>query len=171
MDLLKCLLYFALTGAAGFLLGRLLPKRFFCAESFPFRMARWEKEGAVYNRLAVRRWKEKLPDMSAILPKLMPSKKLPREMTAPQLERMVQETCVAEWIHGLLCLTGFGCVFIRKGIWGWIVSAVYMLCNIPFIIVQRYNRPKLVRILQRLREKESIHEKCDYFELQHGAGT
>ncbi len=158
MMLVRCLLYFALIGASGFLLGRLLPKRLFRAERFPFRLFRWEREGKIYNRVGVRRWKEKVPDMSAILPWVMPSKKLPANATAAQMERMIQETCVAEWIHGLLCILGFGCVFIWRGVWGWVVSLLYLLGNLPDIIIQRYNRPKLMRIYEREKAKERAYE-------------
>ena len=171
INLTKCLLYFALIGVTGFILGRVLPKSMFSGDRFPFRLFPWEKQGTVYNLLGVRKWKEKVPDMSVILPKRMPSKRLPKDATSSQIELMVQETCVAEWIHGLLCIAGFGCVFIWRSVWGWAVSILYFLGNIPFIIIQRYNRPKLTRILQRLRAKESVHEKCDYFELQHGTGA
>lgn len=170
--LIKCILYLALIGAASFLLGRALPKSLFKGDRFPFRQFGWEKQGSVYERLGVRKWKEKLPDMSVILPKLMPSKRLPKDATSAQLTLMVRETCVAEWIHGLLCIAGFGCVFIWKGVWGWVVSLVYALVgNIPFIIIQRYNRPKLTRILQKIQARERTHEECDHFELQHGTGA
>lgn len=172
IGLIKCILYFALIGVVGFLMGRILPKSLFVGDRFPFRLFRWEKQGTVYELLGVRKWKEKLPDMSAILPKLMPSKRLPKDATSAQLERMVQETCVAEWTHGLLCVAGFGCVLIWKGVWGWVVSIVYaLLGNFPFIIIQRYNRPKLMRILQKVQARERVHEECDYFELQHGTGA
>ena len=110
VELLKCVLYFALIGVSGFLLGRLLPKGLFKWDRPPFRLLQWERQGAVYVSLGIRRWKERLPDMSVILPKLMPSKKMPKAATSSQLELMIQETCVAEWIHGLLCIAGFGCV-------------------------------------------------------------
>lgn len=156
MRLVRCLAYLAMIGASGFLLGRLMPKRLFRAGRFPFRLYAWEQEGKIYNRIGIRRWKEKVPDMSAILPWVMPSKKLPQNPTAEHVERMVQETCVAEWIHGLLCILGFGCVFIWKGFWGWAVSVLYLLGNLPDILIQRYNRPKLVRILEREKAKESL---------------
>lgn len=171
IHILRCLIYLALIGASCFVLGRLLPKGMFKADRPPFRLYSWERQGAFYDRLGIRRWKEKLPDMSAILPRLMPPKKLPREMSAPVLERMIQETCVAEWIHGLLCILGFGCVLIWKGVWGWVVSLLYFLGNLPYILIQRYNRPKLIRILQKVQAREKVYEKCDHFELQHGTGT
>ena len=168
---IRCVIFFALIGASGFLLGRVLPKGIFHGDRFPFMCFKWERQGAVYNLLGVKKWKEKVPDMSRILPKVMPSKRLPRSFTAGQVELMVQETCVAEMTHTLLAVVGVGCVFLWKGFWGWAASVVYMLCNIPDIIIQRYNRPKLMRILQRAREKESVHEKCDHLELQHGTGA
>lgn len=168
--LLYCLVYFALIGASCFVLGRIIPKSF-SPERFPFRLFGWEKQGTVYNLLCVRRWKEKLPDMSAILPRVMPSKQLPKRATAADLELMIQETCVAELVHGILCVLGFGCVLIWKGVCGWVVSIVYLLANIPYIIIQRYNRPKLMRILKNLQAKERVHEKCDYIELRNGTGA
>lgn len=171
MSLIRCLIYLALIGAAGFILGRLLPKRLFRADRPPFKLLGWEQGGRIYEKVGVKAWKDKVPDMSAILPKLMPSKKLPKEMTPAVLERMIQETCVAEWIHGLLALLGFGCVFLWKGVWGWIASVLYLLGNLPDIIIQRYNRPKLLRIYERARARESANETRDHFELQHGTGA
>lgn len=152
--LLKCLVYLAVVSVALFLLGRVLPKSWFHGEGFPFRPFRFEKEGRVYHTLGIRKWKEGFPDMSVILPFLMPSKKLPKNLTAAHVELMIQETCVAEWAHGLLCLLGFGCVFLWNTAGGWLFAALYALGNIPYIIIQRYNRPKLMRLLRRLVAKE-----------------
>lgn len=168
---IKCVLYFALIGVSGFLLGRVLPKDMFHWDRFPFRLYKWEKQGSVYNALGIRKWKEKVPDMSTILPKLMPSKKLPKAANSQELTLMIEETCVAEFIHGLLCVLGFGCVFLWKGVWGWVAAVLYFLGNVPDILIQRYNRPKLTRILQKIQARESSHEKCDHFELQHGTGA
>lgn len=153
-ELLKCLIYLVAVSIALFLLGRVLPKRWFHGERFPFRTFRFEKEGRIYHALGVRKWKDGFPDMSVILPFLMPSKKLPKNLTAAHVELMIQETCVAEWVHGLLCLLGFGCVFFWNTVGGWLLAALYALSNIPYIIIQRYNRPKLMRLLRRLVAKE-----------------
>lgn len=48
---------------------------------------------------------------------------------------------MAEMIHVLLSLTGLGCLVIWQGIGGVLVTAVYILLgNLPFILIQRYNR-------------------------------
>ena len=54
---------------------------------------------------------------------------------------------MAEFIHVLLSILGFGAVFIWPGVWGWVIAIVYFLGgNLPFIIIQRYNRPRLQRL-------------------------
>lgn len=171
MPFIKCVLYLAAIGVGGFLLGRVLPKGMFNAERFPYRPFGWERQGAVYDALGVRRWKERVPDMSAILPKLMPSKHMPANASSGDLLLMIRETCVAEFIHGLLCAAGFGCAAIWRG-WGWALSVLYALVgNVPYIVIQRYNRPKLTRILRRVQARENVHEKCDDTELRHGTGA
>lgn len=154
-DFLKCTLYLAAIGVALFLFGRILPKKIFKHDSILFCSFRFEKGGHIYDALHIRKWKDGFPDMSVLLPALIPSKKLPKVLTTAQIESMIQETCVAEWIHELLCLFGFGCVFLWKGIGGWLVSTLYALGNLPYIIIQRYNRPKFVRLLKKLQAKEA----------------
>lgn len=175
---LKCILFLAATGFGLFLVGRVVPKDRFQADRFPFRLFPFEQDGRIYDALHIKKWKEGFPDMSVILPALIPSKRLPKVLTAAQITSMIQETCIAEWTHDLLCLAGFGCVFLWKGIGGWLVSLLYAAGNLPYIIIQRYNRPKFVRLLKRLqakeagrtnRKQENIREKGTSIELQYGA--
>ncbi|MEY8495037.1 glycosyl-4,4'-diaponeurosporenoate acyltransferase [Lachnospiraceae bacterium 29-91] len=155
MGFFLCLIYLALIGIISFLTGRVLSEVRFSFEEFPFRSLPVESGGKIYQRIKVHRWKESFPDMSRIFPFLMPSKRLPKAVTTTQIERMIQETCIAELVHGLLGVLGFGCILIWKSIGGWIISALYMFGNLPYIIIQRYNRPKLVSILHRMRKRES----------------
>lgn len=153
--LLSCFLYLAALGLCFFALGRALPKRWFRYDRFPYRTRAWERGGDWYLWTGVRRWKEIVPDMSKILPGLMPSKRLPGTFTPALLERMLQETCVAECVHIALGALGFGCVFLWPGTWGWAVSAAYcVLGNAVFVVIQRYNRPKLARLFRRMRQAD-----------------
>lgn len=154
--LLNCLLYLAAVSLASFFLGRILPKGWFRSDKFPFRPFHFEQEGRIYQHLGIRKWKDGFPDMSILLPFLMPSKKLPKKLTTAHVELMIQETCVAEWTHGMLCLLGLGCVFLWPAAGGWLLAAIYALGNFPYIVIQRYNRPKLMRLLRRLTAKEIL---------------
>lgn len=178
--LLKCICYLVLTGILSFFVGRILPAQWFSYDSFPYRMWKWEKDGSLYRLVGVRKWKEKFPDMSKIFPGLMPSKKLPKNMDVSCVERMIQETCIAELIHSLLCFAGFACIFLWKGTGGACIFVLYVLGNLPYCVIQRYNRPKLVKILENLKRKElceertkqeGAYEECSDFKLQHRAGA
>jgi len=176
----KCLLYLVAIGAGLFLAGRLLPKRFPYLR-FPYMPFAFEKNGEFYNRIRIRKWQNKLPDMSRLCPDLMPAKKLPKRLNSANIELMLQETCMAELTHFILCFLGLGCTFLWKGFGGKLLTALYFLGNLPFILIQRYNRPRLVRLLERQLLKESAYEKCakeikineegTYIKLQYRAGA
>ena len=147
MELIQCMEYYGILGVVSFLAGRLLPKSWFSGEKFPFRSFPFERDGAIYNRIGIRKWQKRVPDMSRLLPKLMPEKKLGQ---SNDLTRMVQETCVAELIHVALCFAGLYTMKLWKGFWGAVLTAVYILLgNVPFILIQRYNRPRLLRLMKR----------------------
>ncbi len=70
------------------------------------------------------------------------------------LKRLLYETCVAEFIHWLLIIFGFYCKIIWKGNGGTVISIIWMLGNLPFIIIQRYNRPKIMKTYKKMSEIE-----------------
>lgn len=151
MKFLHCALYLAITGIIAFLVGRIVPKSWFQEDRFPYRS--YPVEQKLYRALRVKKWQSKVPDMSRIFPFLMPAKKLTAD-TFADLPRMIQETCVAEMIHFLLSLTGLACLVIWPGAGSIILTMVYILLgNLPFIIIQRYNRPRLQKLLAMQRRK------------------
>ena len=159
MKFLHCALYLAITGIIAFLVGRIVPKSWFQEDRFPYRS--YPGEQKLYRALRVKKWQSKVPDMSRIFPALMPAKKLTAD-TFANLQGMIQETCVAEMIHSLLLLTGLACLAIWPGAGGIILTLVYILLgNLPFIMIQRYNRPRLQKLLAMQRRKnERKFEPC-----------
>ena len=140
-----CLLYMTALGVLFFVIGRLLPKCWFHAERFPWRCVPSEQK--LWKWLHVKQWQAKAPDMSRVFRKILPAKKLTRE-NFDDLPRMIQETCVAEWTHFVLSLLGLALLKIWPGIGGVCMTALYILLgNLPFIIIQRYNRPRLQKLL------------------------
>lgn len=93
--------------------------------------------------------------MSRILPSTMPPKRVSINDGVPALELLLKETCIAEITHELLCFFGFACTLIWRGLGGFCVSVIYMLGNLPYIIIQRYNRPKLRKLLRQIRAREA----------------
>ena len=140
MGFLRCCIYYGILAVVSFFIGRLLPKSWFHGDKFPYRCASWEAK--LFRFLRVHEWQDKVPDMSKIVPKLIPAKKLEGDFRA-QLPRMIEETCVAELIHALLSVTGLGFLWLWPGGWGIALTVVYILLgNVSFIIIQRYNRPR-----------------------------
>ena len=89
----------------------------------------------------------------------------PAAVTASQVELLVQETCVAEVVHTASILLGLGALWLWPG-WGGVVLWLiwFLLANLPFILIQRYNRPRLMRLhalLQRREQRKGAHEHSD----------
>ncbi len=144
-----CVWLLVCNGILGFLLGRFLPKEWLQPDRFPFAGYAWEQGGRAYEKLGIRRWQNRLPDMSKLFPKLMPPKDLQGDYGA-RLPVMIRETCVAELMHGVHALAGLHCLQLWPGAGGLVMALLNaLLFNLPFILIQRFNRPRL----QRLAEK------------------
>ena len=153
MKLLYCVIYYIVLGVFSFLLGRILPKGWFNSRAFPYKPL--DFEAGLYKKLRGKQWQNTLPDMSRILPDMV-KKELPGSgaVTADQAAALVQETCRAELVHGASCLLGLAFLWLWPGWGGAIVLAVWvLLANLPFILIQRYNRPRLMRLAALLRKR------------------
>lgn len=159
MRLAMSLIYIAAIGILAHFIGEALPRRWFCADRAPFKPFKWEKDGRIYLKLGVHRWKDKLPDMSRVLPDMV-RKSISLTDGSAAAERVTRETCVAETVHWALLLLSGGIRLIYPTLLGWIITIVYALSHIPFIIIQRYNRPTLNQLAKRLRQREERKRKC-----------
>lgn len=90
-------------------MGQALPRRWFDPHRAPYRCRDWEKGGRVYNKLHIRRWKDRLPDMSRLMPDMVKKK-----LAAADPMSLVQETCVAECVHCWLVALSVGMLFCGK---------------------------------------------------------
>lgn len=136
-------------GALSFFLGEKLPRRWFRADAFPFRCYAWEQNGAIYEKISVRRWKSFFPDMSRIVRSTY-TKKLGSMRDTAHVRRLIEETCSAEAVHWALVLLSV--LFpLLMGPSGWIAMALYnVVGNLPPIIIQRYNRPRVMLLLEKM---------------------
>lgn len=150
MAFLYCLIYLASIGIMSFVVGRLISKHRFDHTKRVFCV--FEREMRFYERIKIKNWQNKLPDMSRILPGAMPAKSMKCDYRN-DITAMINETCVAGVIHFALCILGFGCAFIWRGIAGIIASVLYCIGNIPFIMIQRYNRPRLIRLAKAMEDR------------------
>jgi glycosyl-4,4'-diaponeurosporenoate acyltransferase len=124
-----------------------LPERRFAVDGPVTRIRSWEREGRLWERFAVRSWKDRLPEMGAIFGEV--SK---RRLPAPGrsgLDRLATESRRAEAVHWVAPLPLL--VFpLWNPAWVTAVMAVYAVAaNAPCIVVQRDNRARVLRIRAR----------------------
>ena len=152
MSLLYAALYVAALGILSHFVGQALPRAHFDPQKFPYRSADWENGGKVYEKLGIKHWKDRLPDMSKIMPDMV--KKKMSAVKSQGMDVLIAETCVAECVHWWLMLLSLGIFFFWRGAWAVVFWLVYnLLGNLPFIIIQRYNRPRLVLLEQRRKRR------------------
>jgi len=171
MQILYSIVYILCLCVGVFVFGRIYPREWLRIDRFPFRCYGIEDEGRIYNRIGIMRWKTKLPDISVIItrfiPDFMPRKRLDG---SEKLSVLIEETCIAEMTHALAAVLGFGCVYICDGIGGWIISWLFLLANLPFIIMQRFNRPRLMKAEEMLKRR-GVTESRDADECASRVGT
>lgn len=173
MGFWNCVAYLAVIGLLSFFAGRMLPKGLFTGTYFPFKGYPFERDGRIYERLYIKRWQNKVPDMSRIFPKLIPRKQL-RGTDPAYLTEMIQEACIAELIHLLLCIAGLRCIWLWPGIGGKGIAALNILGNMVFVVIQRYNRPRFINLRNNVEKKFKQKENCYACadpQLQYGRGT
>ena len=159
MGFWKCVAYLCTTGTVGFFAGRIVPKKWLKPEQGIFRCRKFEKGGSIYEKLGIRKWHKRLPDMSRILPFMMPRKNLSGDYKE-RLPEMIEETCVAELVHIAVSVAGLNCLKLWPGCGGVAIVIIHtLLLNLPFILIQRYNRPRLIRLQEKL-QKASERRYC-----------
>ena len=110
-------------------------------QSWWFRPRKWET--GLYHKLGVRKWKRHLPTFD-------PNQFSTEHYTLPQI---AQNMCQAELVHVVIVIFSFvPLAFVPLfGVFPVFLatSMASALLDCVFIIAQRYNRPRLVRIINK----------------------
>lgn len=157
MELLFSIIYTGMTGLISFYVGTFLPRTIFNEEKFPYKSFEFERHGKIYDKLNIRKWKGEIIDMSKIMKIILP-KQISVSATAKDIYSLVKETCVAEAVHWVLCIISVGNVWIWKSVEGILVWILCIIGNLPFIFVQRYNRPHLMDICEKMARREKLRK-------------
>ena len=111
------------------------------------RLRPFERGGRAYERiLRIKAWKDTLPEAGSLFRGGFSKRRVARHDRA-YLEQFLAETRRAERVHW--AIAALGPVFFAWNPW-WLASAMvgYAIgANVPCILVQRYNRARLVRLL------------------------
>lgn len=128
-----------------------MPDRVFSYKAFPYKSRKWEHGGEIYKRIfKVNRWKKFLPDGGSIV-KNGYGKKYMLDFSQENLERFLTESCRSEAAHFLAILPFWIFGFFAPGYVVLIMLVYSLAVNLPCIIVQRYNRPRIINTLKMVR--------------------
>jgi glycosyl-4,4'-diaponeurosporenoate acyltransferase len=113
----------------------------------------FEKEGDIYEVLfRVSRWKHLLPDGGMVWKKRGYGKKKLTNFSDENLNRFLVESARGELSHWLAIFPFWFFWFFTPPAVPWIMLAYALFVNIPCILVQRYNRPRVRHLLLRRAE-------------------
>ena len=130
-----------------------LPVRWFSPGKRFFRVSDCEMN--FYRRIALPKWKDKLPQFNADFDK----RHLKKELSPAYVDRFLYVTCRAEMIHLAIPVLGYLSLFSvffferpKEELPLFAAIATFIgLCNLPFAMIQRYNRYRLLRLRRRMQ--------------------
>lgn len=154
-ETLRFVIPVAVIGILAHVIGEALPRRWFDASRFPYRAYAFERNGRFYEALGIRKWKNVLPDKSRIAPGTYRKaiRGSAQQHSAAHMERLLQETCVAECVHWALLVISPVLLFTMESPAAHVMTPLYGLSNLPYIMIQRYNRPRLAVLSARMQRK------------------
>lgn len=133
---------------------RLLPKSVFNPHRRRFRT--FSVEANIYKRLGVKGWKAFVPDLGKLSG--LEKNKITQPNNPEYLEKFLIENCIAECLHFWSFISGSLIFFFLPGKYaisiGLIIFYTNAILHILPIFIQRYVRPKMLKIYDRLVEKQ-----------------
>ena len=152
-------------GALAATLTRAFPPRFFDPLSKRYQVPKWERRFLV--RIGIRSWKDKIPEVGALLGYLS-KKKIENRQDNEYLHYFMTETCYAEVMHLVCCFVGFlilipGFFVDHRYLFFFAipVSIINAILHLLPVLVQRYVRPFLLhayRHNEQKKKREAAHE-------------
>lgn len=137
--------FHALTGYAAHRLG----DERLSHDGWLLRQRSFENGGRWYrDRLRIHRWKDRLPEAGALFAGGMSKRELPA-FDAAGLELFARETRRAELAHWWALLCGPLFALWNPPLATALLIAYGVLVNLPFVLIQRYNRFRIEALLAR----------------------
>jgi glycosyl-4,4'-diaponeurosporenoate acyltransferase len=143
-----------LHAATGYAAHRLGPARL-ARDGWLLRPRRFESGGRWYrHRLGIHRWKDRLPEAGALFAGGVSKRQLPAYDVAG-LELFVRETRRAELGHWWAMACGPVFVLWNPPLASALLIGYGVLVNLPFVLIQRYNRFRTELLLERLARRRT----------------
>ncbi len=131
-----------------------IPLNWLKPERWFFQTFAWEKGGVIYDKIfSVRSWKKIIPNGSALYKGAFSIKHLPTS-DINYLHRWLKESVRSEICHWLMIIPGLFFFLWNSVSAGWINVLYAILNNLVPIILQRYNRPRMRKLLAQLERRQ-----------------
>jgi glycosyl-4,4'-diaponeurosporenoate acyltransferase len=126
----------------------------FVSDRWWSRLRPFEGDAEWYQRaLRIKAWKDVMPEAGGFFPGGFVKRYVCRDRG--HLERFVIETRRAEWVHWIIFLL-WPVFALWNPPWAVMVMLIYATAaNLPCIVIQRYNRARLLRVLPLSRPARS----------------
>jgi glycosyl-4,4'-diaponeurosporenoate acyltransferase len=113
------------------------------------RPRRFETGGRWYRRwLRIHRWKDRVPEAGGLFRGGLSKRQLPA-FDAPGLQLFARETRRAELAHWWAMFCGLLFVLWNPPLAAALLIGYGVVANLPFIVIQRYNRFRIQALLER----------------------
>ena len=123
----------------------------FDANKARYRPRKWERDGKWYvDHLKINQWKDLLPQY---VRKDGFSKDHLDDVSLEYIDEFILETCRGEWNHIANCLFAVILFLTNTFLMAVILTVLLFLGNLPFAIIQRYNRFRLQKLKRTLVKK------------------
>lgn len=129
-----------------------------------------KSEIKLYNKLKIKSWKEKVPEMGWTGG--FPKNEI-KSLETDYLHKFLQENCFAGFMHTAVGILGFTALFFlstQDYFFAFPILIMNLILNLLPCFIQRYNRVRLIRIYESRLEKEKACNvnKILTKELQNG---
>lgn len=119
----------------------------------------WEKSGEIYDKLfKVRSWKKYIPCGSKLYPDTFSLQNLV-SADFEYLTLWLKESCRAEFCHWMMMVPGFFFFLWNSVSGGWFMVFYAVSNNLIPIILQRFNRPRIRRLIQYVQKNSTVSMK------------
>lgn len=135
-----------------------LPDSFYKSEKSAIDLKKWELK--LYKIVGIRKWKTILPDGGGVFRGGFRKKEL-KTLTSTYINKFILETRRAELTHWILIPPSILFFLWNPALVGWIMVGYALLVNIPFIMIQRYNRYRFKPLLRKQMKREQYRGTYD----------
>ncbi len=126
-----------------------LPKKWFNPYNSIYKV--WGFERKFYENIGIKRWKDRVPEMGQLCN--FKKDKIASINDNEYIYKFLEETCYAEVLHFLSAILGFAVIFVfpMKYMLYFTLPVALVNCFLQVlpIFIQRYTRPKLIKLYER----------------------